>query len=791
MFKTRFALLVVCLLLFVSCSAEPDVSSDPDVSLSTSTPMPTASPTVAATSAPSQTASPTDVADAPQPAADLDKFLVELTMALSSRDFETLSSQMRFPFALGPWRAEWSTYASSSEVQTFFDTYYAATNRQEFTSMTPAEVTELLGDQDASALFGPDVQIAAFVHSTGWGDSGSQEALLIVVEADGRFQWQGFLYTVGSFAQPALADIAPPVGLIYRKVDDGIYQIQSNGKPVQLYYEALVNATNFTLSPDGRFAAYLDDAHQLWLIDGATLEMSPISEGSAVPTILGWGDADTLFVGTWLDTNEADGPNNGHLTLVDIAVREAVILDEEHLSAYRPAFLPADGRIAFDAIPGLNDTLNGRIYDPTTGVQPFDPSGFSTSGEPVDGVVMNPAWSPDGSQLAWLRPAGERTYLQLFDLEANTAVTLFDWDPARFGALVPSPKFSPDGQWLALEVWANGLEGSGVWLLAADSSSQTLLSPEGRDPLWLNDGRLAFSASGQPLLYDVTAGQTFRLVLPEGSSVMGFATEDATGVALQTVAPQTGLPDPKTLARSADQFTSPDGRWQATIVQTELVATNDGEKFFTSLTVADGTDTWEPIAEWRGYGLGSAFPVVYRWSADGRSLYFTNKVSVDGCPVFVNGTDLYRLNLADGTVETVLDTGLTWNIGLSPDETKLAYTYANGQGMVLELLDLFHDTQASVTVIEDTAWLQGGAIVWSPDGTQLALTVAHDPCGSNWTHSIIQVDVAAMTAVPLLQNDARHFATAEWLNQQTIRLVDSENNRWVLNVDSGELTSEE
>lgn len=340
--------------------------------------------------------------------------------------------------------------------------------------MTPAEVTELLGDQDASALFEVDVQIAAFVHSTGWGDSGSQEALLIVVEADGRFQWQGFLYTVGSFAQPALADIAPPV-VIYRKVDDGIYQIQSNGKPVQLYYEALVNATNFTLSPDGRFAAYLDDAHQLWLIDGATLEMSPISEGSAVPTILGWGDADTLFVGTWLDTNEADGFNNGHLTLVDIAVREAVILDEEHLSAYRPAFLPADGRIAFDAIPGLNDTLNGRIYDPTTGVQPFDPSGFSTSGEPVDGVVMNPAWSPDGSQLAWLRPAGERTYLQLFDLEANTAVTLFDWGPPALVRSYHRPNLAPMGsgwRWKCGPTAWKGLA-SGCWppIAAAKPSS--------------------------------------------------------------------------------------------------------------------------------------------------------------------------------------------------------------------------------------------------------------------------------------------------------------------------------
>ena len=159
--------------------------------------------------------------------------------------------------------------------------------------------------------------------------------------------------------------------------------------------------------------------------------------------------------------------------------------------------------------------------------------------------------------------------------------------------------------------------------------------------------------------------------------------------------------------------------------------------------------------------------------------------------MFVNGTDLYRLSLADGTIETVLDTGLTWNIGLSPDETKLAYTSFNGQAIVLELLDLANGSQGSVAVVEDSANLQAGAIVWSPDGSQLALTVAHDPCGGNWTHSIIQVEVGVLTAVPLLEKDARQFTTAEWLDAQTIRLVDGENNRWLFTLDSGELKPEE
>jgi Tol biopolymer transport system component len=106
---------------------------------------------------------------------------------------------------------------------------------------------------------------------------------------------------------------------------------------------------------------------------------------------------------------------------------------------------------------------------------PFDAEAFAGADAIVLSPFFNPAWSPDGSKLLWLAPTGERVYLQLFDLDEQTAVSLFNWDPARFGGLIPSPVWSPDGQWIAMEVLANGPEGSGLWLVAVDGSETYLV----------------------------------------------------------------------------------------------------------------------------------------------------------------------------------------------------------------------------------------------------------------------------------------------------------------------------
>ncbi len=88
----------------------------------------------------------------------------------------------------------------------------------------------------------------------------------------------------------------------------------------------------------------------------------------------------------------------------------------------------------------------------------------------IDGPVFNPSWSPDGRRLTWLATTGERVGFQVYNFDTGMAMQLFDWDPARFGGTVPAPVWSPDGRWLALTILANGPQGSGLHLIAADGS---------------------------------------------------------------------------------------------------------------------------------------------------------------------------------------------------------------------------------------------------------------------------------------------------------------------------------
>ena len=433
---------------------------------------------------------------------------------------------------------------------------------------------------------------------------------------------------------------------------------------------------------------------------------------------------------------------------------------------------------------------------------------------------------------------------------------------------MPSPIWSPDGRWLALEVWANGLQGSGIWLLAADGSSQTLVDADGHDPYWVNEFQLIYGVNEGPHLYDITSGEAFKMDMPVGSWVLGVTRPDdlqtttdtvrvtdtpvpyvvavqdviiysgpdesyevvgdifdgqtarvtgagynnnwwrvicpddtigncwVTGdlefvVPVETANPLTTPPDPRDVEMMTTTYNSPDGRWQATVSLSEPVLVLQSDQFYNLLTVSDGTTTWTPVAEWRGYGLGDLSVSVYRWSQDGRYLYYTNVGSADGCGLFFTGSDLYRLDVNDGTVQTILADGLTGNFALAPDETTVAYISFNGQEVRTILRDVASGNERSI-LVPQTNNAQAGNFLWSPDGSQLLLTVAHELCSANWTHSLVRVDAVAGTAVTLIENDPHQFTILEWADNSgaTVRLTDKDGSTWLLDVNSGNLTAE-
>lgn len=712
-----------------------------------------------------------------------------------------MDALMSDPIGVGPWRAEWQTLTPAQMLGQFQNNGLPVPLAVQFSDLDITEITGLLGGQPAEGMLGPDANVVAVLHSSGWGHNYTDDAILFVTEEDGRYSWSAFLYTNGRFADANLEMATSPVGLIYIVWGNAIYQVQTDGSHYQIANTETANIPNLKVSPDGHYAAYLTDDRQLWLIDNATGAQEQLASESNLSYFLMWGDNSTLFTGVWLDPSEGDGPNNGHLAFINLNEngRPLQILDETRLLSNPPALANDGQTIAFDVhLSGPDDSeAISRLYHPDTGITIFDPSTFTASNEMIDQARFIPSWSPDGRFMTWLSSTGERFGLQVYDLQAQTAMQIFDWDPARFGGSVPAPVWSPDGQWLALDVLANGPEGSGIWLVAPDGSSQTLIDQLGHEPHWVNATQLIFSLyEDGPRLYDVNSGETFRLDMPAGGWVLGVTPPADLPDWPESTSPanaadsEATMPDPADLTMSTEEMLSPDGLWQTSISQSEpvVINPNEGDKFYVLFTVTDGNVTWTPVDEWRGYGLGYSWPTVFAWSADGRYLYYTNRNAIDGCSYYSNGTDLTRLDLQDGTMTELLPANTTLNLSLSPDESTLTYI-DNG---LFVLKTVATGAEQSVMLSTGEQPVQTGEIFWSADGKTAVFTLVTNSCLPNQIHSIIRVDTDPLSATTIVDEN-QNLTVQDWPDptQPEIRLLDSEGNTWSLDINSGELAQEE
>jgi hypothetical protein len=251
------------------------------------------------------------------------------------------------------------------------------------------------------------------------------------------------------------------------------------------------------------------------------------------------------------------------------------------------------------------------------------------------------------------------------------------------------------------------------------------------------------------------------------------------------------LPDPATLPLDWEMTVmSPDGRWQASTAWTETIQEIGRPFGYATLTVSDGTTTWFPISEWRQFGSSHA---IIQWSGDGRYLYYTNATDAEGCYYYISGTDLYRLDVTDGTITTILREFESLNFALSPDNTTLVYTISDQP--VLVRRDLATGMEKSVALTQDDAYALKGKIYWLADGVTAVLTLIHDVCfvDETETSSLLRVHTDTLTVTALVDHDDRLLRIWDWPDpdQPQIRLSDKEGSTWWLDVTSFELRQEE
>ncbi len=231
---------------------------------------------------------------------------------------------------------------------------------------------------------------------------------------------------------------------------------------------------------------------------------------------------------------------------------------------------------------------------------------------------------------------------------------------------------------------------------------------------------------------------------------------------------------------------APDGTW--TVEGLTAIPTQSGDQYYTEMRIKQvaGDLLWTPVAEWRTFGLGYTTPRIVHWSTDGRYLYYTNAPHPDGCGLFVNASDLQRLDLKGGTVQEILPQNSTWVLEAAPDGT-IAYI----DGTTLVFFDPTNNMRQEVILDFEQSNVQLGNLVWSSDSQQLVFTVATDPCIlPQWRHAIYTVDRQGEGLRMVVPPDERRFHSIAWLDNDALLLIDFDNQQWTLDIASGELSAQ-
>ncbi len=246
------------------------------------------------------------------------------------------------------------------------------------------------------------------------------------------------------------------------------------------------NAAYPVFSLDGEEIAYLSfqgkGKGQVWLLDLDSGQQRAIAPAD-------WG-----LPLAWLPDGRLAFARRGRLVLVDREGREelgAVTL------AARYQLSPTGERVV---------TSDGS----TLRVQGVDGTNPKTLAHQA--VVSPAAWSPDGTQLAYIAVGDQlRSQLWVTDADGSARLLLAESENEQFGA----PSWSPHGGSIAFSRCPRGsgtAQACDIWLVGADGKGLRNLTPGEREesaPVWSPDGRyLAFQRDGDVWVLDVERAES-------------------------------------------------------------------------------------------------------------------------------------------------------------------------------------------------------------------------------------------------------------------------------------------
>ncbi|MCI0711325.1 MAG: DPP IV N-terminal domain-containing protein [Chloroflexi bacterium] len=267
-------------------------------------------------------------------------------------------------------------------------------------------------------------------------------------------------------------------------------------------------------SPDGQFVAYLalEDAADLWIMqpDGSEPQNLTIGLDSTVLDFQ-WSFDSTQIIFSVIDPETATGSAIWMLDVESFQLTQLVEAEpgsgEEYLLYSNPTLSPDGSQVSFksdDVISGLSELLIADLQENEIG-------DIETIFESED-FIREAYWSPDGDQIVVSTLGVDSAELYIVNLDGETSSPT-----EELGRLNGSPRWSPDGNYLAFTSSPPVVYESDIYVLELETNAITDLTGEGihrydQYPAWSPDSqRLIFVSESNEVdslwIVDIATGE--------------------------------------------------------------------------------------------------------------------------------------------------------------------------------------------------------------------------------------------------------------------------------------------